>query len=91
MQKNIDQLDGLIFSQQVLLALTQAGMSREGAYKAVQQNAMEVWRSDKTFLDHLKNDKNITKYLSIGALQDLFSMETHTKHVDTIFKRIFGK
>jgi adenylosuccinate lyase len=91
MQKNLDQLDGLIYSQQVLLALTQAGMSREGAYKAVQQNAMEVWNSNKTFLEHLKEDENVTNYLSIEFLQNLFSIDTHTKHVNTIFKRIFEK
>ena len=89
MQKNISQLDGLIFSQQVLLALTQAGMSRENAYEAVQQNAMKVWDGNKTFLDLLCKDKKIAKYLSLENLQNLFNMEVHTKQVDKIFKRVF--
>jgi adenylosuccinate lyase len=89
MQKNIDQLDGLIFSQQVLLALTQAGMSREDAYETVQRNAMEVWNSKKIFYDLLKKDKKVAKYLSLESIKQLFNMKTHTQHVDTIFRRIF--
>ena len=89
MQKNLDQLGGLIFSQQVLLALTQAGMSREDAYAAVQRNAMDVWEAKGTFQDLLGRDKKVGKYLSQEVLQGLFDMDVHTKHVDTIFKRVF--
>ena len=90
MQKNINQLDGLIFSQQILLALTQAGMSREEAYETVQRNALEVWNCKEPFLDLLSKDKKVLKHLSLDLLQDLFNMETHTKQVNTIFKRVFG-
>ncbi len=91
MQKNLDQLGGLIFSQQVLLALTQSGMSREDAYAAVQRNAMAVWETKGTFLDLLGQDKTVGEYLSQDILQGLFDLDAHAKHVDTIFKRVFGK
>ncbi len=91
MQKNLDQLGGLIFSQQVLLALTQAGMSREEAYAAVQRNAMDVWEAKGTFLDLLSKDKKIGKYLSQKILKGLFDLDAHTQHVDTIIKRVFGE
>jgi len=91
MQKNLDQLGGLIFSQQVLLALTQAGMSREDAYKAVQRNAMDVWEDKGTFQDLLGQDEKVGEYLSEDVLAGLFDMDVHTKHVDTIFKRVFGE
>ena len=91
MQKNLDQLGGLIFSQQVLLALTQAGMSREEAYAAVQRNAMDVWEAKGTFLDLLSKDKKIGKYLSQEILKGLFDLDAHTQHVDTIIKRVFGE
>ncbi|MEE8393495.1 MAG: adenylosuccinate lyase, partial [Rhodospirillales bacterium] len=91
MQKNLDLLGGLIFSQRVLLALTQAGMSREDAYQAVQQNAMEAHEGKGNFLDLLKADGEVTKQLSDGELGALFDLGYHTKHVDTIFKRVFGK
>ncbi|HEC14190.1 MAG TPA: adenylosuccinate lyase [Rhodospirillales bacterium] len=90
MEKNLNQLGGLVFSQRVLLALTQAGMSREDAYAAVQRNAMRVWKEDADFLDLLKADSEVTARLDGEALTDLFDMEYHTKHVDTIFKRVFG-
>ncbi len=90
MEKNLNQLGGLVFSQRVLLALTQAGMSREDAYAAVQRNAMRVWKEDADFLDLLKADGEVTARLDAEALADLFDMEYHTKHVDTIFKRVFG-
>ena len=91
MQKNLDQLGGLIFSQQVLLALTQPGMSREDAYAAVQRNAMAVWETKGTFLDLLGQDKTVGEYLSQDILQGLFDLDAHAKRVDTIFKRVFGK
>jgi len=91
MQENLDRMGGLIFSQQVLLALTQAGMSREDAYAAVQRNAMLVWDGKGSFLDLLKADTGVTKHLDEAALRQLFDMATHTKHVDTIFKRVFGE
>ena len=89
MQSNIDKLDGLIFSQQVLLALTQAGMSREDAYEVVQKNAMEVWSGELTFLELLSKDKRVKEHLSLDGLKDLFKMEFHTEWVNTIFKRVF--
>jgi adenylosuccinate lyase len=91
MQKNLDDLGGLVFSQRVLLALTQAGMSREGAYVAVQRNAMAVWREGGSFLQNLQNDPDVTQHLDADALAALFNMAYHTKHVDTVFKRVFGE
>jgi adenylosuccinate lyase len=91
MRRNLDRLGGLVFSQQVLLALTQAGMSREAAYKAVQRNAMKAWDGGVGFLDLLKADKNVAKYLKADALKRLFELGYHTKHVKTIFARVFGK
>src|SRR3954468_20945326 len=91
MRKNLDDLGGLVFSQRVLLALTQAGMSREGAYVAVQRNAMAVWREGGSFLQNLQNDPDVTQHLDADALAALFNMAYHTKHVDTVFKRVFGE
>ncbi len=91
MQKNLDQLGGLIFSQLVLLALTQAGMSREDAYAAVQRNAMDSWNGKGDFMDLLQADKKVTKHVDEKALEKMFDMNVHTKHVDTIFKRVFGE
>ncbi len=90
MQKNMDKLGGLMHSQRILLALTQAGVSREDSYRLVQRNAMVVWREGKDFLDLLKHDSDVKKALSDNQLEELFDMEYHTKHVDTIFKRVFG-
>lgn len=90
MKKNLEKLTGLVFSQRVLLALTQKGTSREDAYKFVQRNAMKVWEQGKNFLEELKADADVTKALNAKELGDLFSMDYHTKHVDTIFKRVFG-
>jgi len=89
MQRVLDQLGGLIYSQRVLLALTQSGMSRENAYLAVQRNAMNVWGGNGNFLDLLKADDEVTEKLTPDILQSLFDMGYHTKHVDTIFKRVF--
>jgi adenylosuccinate lyase len=90
MRRNLEQLGGLVDSQRVLLALTQAGMSREEAYAAVQRNAMPVWQGEGRFLDLLKADAAVTKYLPPAALEKLFDDDYHTKHVDTIFRRVFG-
>ena len=88
MLKNMNALGGLVFSQRVLLALTQKGVSREDAYRLVQRNAMPVWLEGKDFLALLKADADVV--LSDGELEDLFDLGYHTKHVDTIFKRVFG-
>jgi adenylosuccinate lyase len=90
MQANLDQLGGLVHSQRVLLALTQAGMSREDAYLAVQRNAMKVWAGEGRFLDLLKADKEVSAKIPPKALEESFDVGYHTKHVDTIFKRVFG-
>ena len=88
MARNLDRLGGLVFSQRVMLALTQAGVSREDAYAAVQENAMKVWRGEGRFLDFLKADPRVT--LAEGELEALFDLGYHTKHVDAVFARVFG-
>ena len=89
-QRNLDRLGGLVFSQRVMLTLTQKGMSREDAYAAVQRNAMKVWLEQANFLHELKKDKDVSKHLSLKELCALFDLGYHTRHVDTIFKRVFG-
>ena len=91
MQKNLDRLGGLVHSQRVLLALTQKGASREDAYRLVQRNAMPVWRGEGNFLELLKADADVKKYLSDAEIEERFDLGYHTKHVDTIFARVFGK
>ncbi len=90
MQRNLDRLGGLIYSQRVMLALTQKGMSREESYAAVQRNAMPVWRSGANFLDLLKGDKDVSRLLTAAELNALFDIGYHLKHVGTIFQRVFG-
>jgi adenylosuccinate lyase len=90
MQKNLDKLGGLHNSQRVLLALTQAGASREDAYTLVQRNAMKTWNEGKDFLAELKADKDVTAKLKPAELEAMFDLGYHFKHVDTIFKRVFG-
>ena len=90
MQRNLNRLGGLVHSQRVLLALTQKGMSREESYAAVQRNAMPVWRGEGNFLDLLKKDKDVSALLSAQELESLFDLGYHTRHVDTIFRRVFG-
>jgi len=90
MMKNLNQLSGLIFSQRVLLALTQAGVSREDAYSFVQRNAMKVWTEGKDFLSELKADKEVTDRISESNLEELFDIGYHTKNVDVIFTRVFS-
>jgi adenylosuccinate lyase len=91
MRANLDRLGGLIHSQRVLLALTAAGVPREDAYKIVQRNAMKVWNEGGDFLAALLADKDVRKALSETAVRDQFDLGYHTKHVDTIFKRVFGE
>jgi adenylosuccinate lyase len=91
MQKNLDRLGGLIHSQRVLLALTQKGVSREDSYSYVQRNAMPVWRGEGDFLTLLKADKDVKERLSDAELEELFDLGYHLKHVDTIFRRVFGE
>ncbi|GAB4357843.1 MAG: adenylosuccinate lyase [Kiloniellaceae bacterium] len=91
MQKNLDQLGGLVHSQRVLLALTQAGISREDAYRLVQRNAMKVWGGEGDFLALLKSDPEIAGRIDEAKLAACFDPAYHTKHVDTIFQRVFGK
>ncbi len=91
MQKNLDRLGGLVHSQRVLLALTQKGASREDAYRFVQRNAMPVWRGEGDFLSLLKKDPDVSKLLSDAELEEKFDLGYHLKHVDTIFRRVFGR
>ncbi len=90
MRKNLDRLGGLVHSQRVLLALTQGGVSREDAYEIVQRHAMKVWREGGDFLALLKADKQVTRAVPAKQLAELFDLGYHTKHVDTIFRRVFG-
>ncbi|NBU14041.1 MAG: adenylosuccinate lyase [Alphaproteobacteria bacterium] len=90
MQKNLDRLGGLVHSQRVLLALTQKGVSREDSYRLVQRNAMPVWRGEGDFKTLLKADSDVSAKLSPQDIDDLFDLGYHFKHVDTIFKRVFG-
>ncbi len=90
MQANLDKLSGLHNSQRVLLALTQKGLSREDAYVYVQRNAMKTWNEGADFLSELKSDAEVGKYLKPAELDEMFDIAYHLKHVDTIFKRVFG-
>lgn len=90
MQKNLDRLGGLVHSQRVLIALTQKGASREDAYRLVQRNAMPVWRGEGDFQTLLKADADVKKYLNDAEIAERFDLGYHFKHVDTIFKRVFG-
>jgi adenylosuccinate lyase len=90
MKKNLDRLGGLHNSQRVLLALTQAGATREDAYALVQRNAMKTWDHGADFLTELKADRDVTSKVPAADLEKMFDLAYHTKHVDTIFKRVFG-
>src|SRR5690242_6317457 len=92
MQANLDRMDGLVHSQRVLLALTQAGVSREDAYAIVQRNAMKVWESDGklSLLDLLKADPQVTAALPAQELEEKFDLDYHFKQIDRIFERVFG-
>jgi adenylosuccinate lyase len=91
MQKNLDRLGGLVHSQRVLLALIQKGVAREAAYRLVQRNAMKVWGGESDFLSQLLADKDVRKHLGEAELKANFDLAYHFKHVDTIFRRVFGK
>ncbi|MCJ8518198.1 adenylosuccinate lyase [Pseudorhizobium tarimense] len=90
MMNNMNKFRGLVHSQRVLLALTQAGVSREDAYRLVQRNAMKVWEQGKDFLEELLADEEVRTALSEEDIREKFDLAYHTKHVDTIFKRVFG-
>jgi len=91
MRKNLDRLGGLVHSQRVLLALTQKGVAREDAYRLVQRNAMKVWEGGGDFLTLLRADKDVHKYLNDKELAANFDLDFHFSHVDTIFRRVFGR
>ena len=93
MQKNLDKMGGLVHSQRVLLALTQAGLERDAAYRLVQRNAMKVWESDGqlNLLELLKADQEVTAALSPAELEEKFNLDYHFKAIDTIFTRVFGQ
>jgi adenylosuccinate lyase len=92
MQKNLDRMGGLVHSQRVLLALTQAGISREDSYRIVQRNAMKVWESDgaESLMELLKADADVAAKMSAEEIEDRFNLDYHFKHIDTIFERVFG-
>ena len=89
LEKNLNQLGGLIFSQRVLIALTQAGLSREVSYDIVQRNALKVWEEGADFLMELKHDPQVMDYMKEDELVKIFDIGYHTKNVDIIFKRVF--
>jgi len=92
MQKNLDRMGGLVHSQRVLLALTQAGLTRDQSYRLVQRNAMKVWESDGqlSLLELLKADPEVTAALPVEVIEEKFNLDYHFKQVDTIFARVFG-
>ncbi|MDZ4184344.1 MAG: adenylosuccinate lyase, partial [Desulfuromonadales bacterium] len=89
MLRNLNQMQGLVFSQKILLDLTQAGVSREDSYRLVQKNAMKVWEEGKDFLTELLADQEVVGALGEGKIRESFDLNYHLKHVDTIFKRVF--
>jgi len=91
MLRNMNKFSGLVMSQRVLLALTQAGVSREDSYKLVQRNAMRVWEEGADFKTELLADKDVLAALSAEEIEEKFDLGYHTKHVDTIFKRVFAE
>ena len=93
MEKNLNKMGGLVHSQRVLLALTQAGVSREDSYRLVQRNAMKVWESDGalSLMELLKADADVTAALSVEEIEARFDLDYHYKNVDTIFARVFGE
>lgn len=91
MMTNMNKFRGLVHSQRVLLALTQAGISREDSYRLVQRNAMKVWEQGKDFLEELLADEEVRAALSEEEIREKFDLGYHTKHVDTIFTRVFGE
>jgi adenylosuccinate lyase len=92
MQKNLGRMGGLVHSQRVLLALTQAGISREDSYRIVQRNAMKVWESDgaESLMELLKADPDVAAKMTASEIEDRFNLDYHFKHIDTIFDRVFS-
>jgi len=91
MLRNLNQMKGLVFSQKILLDLTQSGVSREDAYRLVQKNAMKVWEEGKDFQTELLADTEVTGALGEAKIRESFDLSYHLKHIDTIFKRVFGE
>jgi adenylosuccinate lyase len=91
MRKNLDRLGGLIHSQRVMLALTQKGVAREQAYRLVQRNAMKAWSGEGDFGALLAADPDVGKHLGKAEIAAAFDLDAHLRHVDTIFRRVFGK
>ncbi|MFP4475333.1 MAG: adenylosuccinate lyase [Desulfatibacillaceae bacterium] len=91
MEKNLNLTNGLIFSQQVLIALAEGGISREDAYRIVQGNAMKAWAGEGHFKDLLLADRDVVSRMEPEAVEKVFDMEYHTRHIDTIFRRVFGE
>ncbi len=91
MLRNLNQMKGLVFSQKILLDLTQAGVSRENSYRLVQKNAMKVWEEGKDFLQELLADQEVVAALGEDKILESFDLDYHLKHVNTIFKRVFGE
>jgi adenylosuccinate lyase len=93
MRKNLDRMGGLVHSQRVLLALTQAGLTRDDAYRLVQRNAMQVWQSDGalSLLDLLKADPEVAAAMTPGQIEERFNLDYHFKGIDTTFARVFGE
>ncbi len=89
MLTNMNKFKGLVHSQRVLLALTQKGLSREDSYRLVQKSAMQVWEQGADFLTELKTDSEVLKVMTVKEIEDKFDLEYHTKHVETIFQRVF--
>ena len=90
MRVNLERSAGLVSSGRVLLALTQKGMAREEAYKLVQENAMRAWQGEGNLLDLLRANRNVSHYLNVAELEELFDLNYHFKNVDAIFSRVFG-
>jgi len=91
MERNLNQMRGLIFSQKIMLDLTQAGVSREDAYRMVQRTAMKVWEQGKDFLTELLADQDVVSALGEEKIRESFDLNYHLKHVDTIYRRVFGE
>ena len=90
MEKNLNRLHGLIFSQRVMLKLVEKGMKREDAYRAVQRNAMLVWQNDSDFKTLLSNDEIVNKLLTIEELDDLFDITFYLRRIDDIYRKVLG-
>jgi adenylosuccinate lyase len=90
MERNLNKFRGLVHSQRVMLALTQKGVSREDSYRLVQRNAMKVWEQGADFMAELKADPEVRAALSEAEIEEKFDLAHHTRHVDTIFARVFG-